>query len=312
MSQTIQKAPGKIILFGEHAVVHGQPAIAVPIPQRYATVSIQAQISEPHEIRFLAPDIHFNQALPDIPQDHPFRLITELVKQHGHIHHLPAMRIHIQSTIPVASGLGSGAAVSVALAKALCVFLGLSFSDQDISDIAFEAEKCYHGNPSGIDNTVIAFQKAILFQRGKPIQWLSIAKPFDILIVNSAEQKSTKLMVDLVNRSLQNLPQVVKPIIEQIGRLTIQARSALETGDIARIGALMLENHDCLQQLGVSTTTLDLLVHIAMQNGALGAKLSGAGGGGNMIILADTGTLLPIQNALIQAGFKNFIHSTIQ
>ncbi|MBI9048269.1 MAG: mevalonate kinase [Anaerolineaceae bacterium] len=311
MAHTIQKAPGKIILFGEHAVVYGQPAIAVPIPQRFATVTIEPIIRGDHPTHIIAPDIDLDQHLSDLPDNHPFVLICKLVKDHGNLHHLPAMNIQISSTLPVASGLGSGAAVSVALARALCTFLGVSHSNADISGMAYEVEKIHHGNPSGIDNTVIAFQKGILFQKQHPIQWLSLEHELDFLIVNSGEKKSTKIMVDMVAEQLQNSPERYQSIIEQIGSLTLQAKSDLESADIPELGKAMHQNHLLLQQLGVSTPTLDKLVEIAMKNGAAGAKLSGAGGGGNMLILPNTEKIYSVQNALLHAGFTNIIQVSI-
>ena len=312
MAQTIQKAPGKVILFGEHAVVYGQPAIAVPIPQRYATVTIEPIIHGNEPIQIIAPDIGINLPLSSVSKDLPFSLICDLVKEHGKLHHLPAMKIHIHSTIPVAAGLGSGAAVSVAMARALCTFLGVEHSDADISAIAYEAEKVLHGNPSGIDNTVIAYQKGILYQKKQPIQWLSILEPIYLLIVNSGKQKSTKTMVDLVAQRVSENPVQMHQKIEQIGQLTLQAKDNLAKGNHEALGKTMLDNHQLLTELGVSTRALDQLVDIAIHHNAYGAKLSGAGGGGNMIILASKENISNIEEAIIQAGYPNTIQAIIQ
>jgi mevalonate kinase len=312
MPPSIQKAPGKIILFGEHAVVYGQPAIAVPLLDRQASVTIQPLITNQPVIQIDASDINLQADLASLEQDHPFAVITRLIQNKKNLDHLPAIRIIIRSTIPVASGLGSGAAVSVALTKALLAYLGFPLSPQEISEIAYEAEKHYHGNPSGIDNTVIAYQKGILFQRGKEPQWLTIGKPMTLLIVNSTEQKSTKTMVDLVRQRLENDPDSIQPLIEQIGNLTLQAYTALENGDANLTGTLMTENHHLLQQLGVSTPTLDRLVSIAIQNGALGAKLSGAGGGGNMIALVIASEANRVKSAFESQGFSQVIETILR
>ena len=312
MAQTIQKAPGKIILFGEHAVVFGQPAIAVPIPQRYATVAIEPIIRGDEPTRIIAPDIDLNLPLSEVSEDLPFALICELVKEHGKLHHLPAMKIHIHSTIPVASGLGSGAAVSVAMARALCTFLGVKHDDAEISSIAFEAEKVLHGNPSGIDNTVIAYQKGILYQKEHAMQWLTIKEPIHLLIVNSGEQKSTKTMVDLVATRISENPDEMQQKIEQIGLITLHAKEILSQGNLVALGTAMMENHQLLKDLGVSTPALDQLVALANQHNAYGAKLSGAGGGGNMIILASKDNISNIEESVIQAGYPNTIQAIIQ
>jgi mevalonate kinase len=312
MPRTIQKAPGKIILFGEHAVVYGQPAIAVPIPQRYATATIEPIIRGDEPTRIIAPDIQMDIPIDDLPYEHPFVQITKLVKDLGKLHHLPAMKIHIHSTIPVSSGLGSGAAVSVALARALCTFLGIEHTNADISAMAYEAEKYHHGNPSGIDNTVIAYSRGIFYQREQPIKWITIGRPIDLLIVNSGEQKSTRIMVNQVAEKVAVNPEYYNQIILNVGSLVIQAKKILESGDIETLGKLMLKNHQYLQELHVSTSTLDQLVMLAMNAGAFGAKLSGAGGGGNMIILADHEQIPDIEHMIHQAGFSNTIHATIQ
>jgi mevalonate kinase len=312
MAQIIQKAPGKIILFGEHAVVYGKPAIAVPIMQCYTTVTIQPLIHQHNIVQIQAPDIGLNCPLAELEPEHPFALIISMVRQLGKLHHLPAMQIHIHSRLPVAAGLGSGASVSVALAKALCAFFSIPFTDQEISDIAFEAEKQYHGTPSGIDNTVIAFERGIFFQREKPVEWLKIAQPNHILIVNSGEEKSTKGMVERVREQFNHSPQLIQPLLDQIGEIAVQARSALEIGNPPKLGSLMVQNHQLLQALGVSTPGLDRMVQLAMENGALGAKLSGAGGGGNMIILMHSATTAALTQTFAQAGYTRQIQTIIQ
>lgn len=312
MAQIIQKAPGKIILFGEHAVVYGKPAIAVPIMQCYTTVTIQPLIHEHNIVQIQAPDIGLNCPLSDLDPEHPFAIIISLVAMLGSLQHLPGMQIHIHSMLPVAAGLGSGASVSVALAKALCSFFSIPFTNQDISDIAFEAEKRYHGTPSGIDNTVIAFERGIFFQREKPVEWLNIAQPTHLLIVNSGQEKSTKGMVERVRERFNQSPQLIQPILDQIGEIAVQARSYLKLGNAPLLGSLMVRNHRLLQELGVSTRGLDRMVELAMENGALGAKLSGAGGGGNMIILMDPATAPRLNQIFTQTGYNNPIQTTIQ
>ena len=312
MPPTLQKAPGKVILFGEHAVVFGQPAIAVPLLDRQASVSIQPLISTPATVHFSAPDIDFEADLQSMQETHPFAIIADQIKQRKQLSHFPGMRITIRSTIPVASGLGSGAAVSVALAKAILSYLGFSYTTEEISDIAFHAEKAHHGTPSGIDNTVIAYQKGIIFQREKPVQWLNVGSPMHLLIVNSKIKKSTRSMVDSVREQVENKPDIFLPFIEQIGKVVLQAKPLLESGHVQELGSLMTENHGLLRQLGVSTQTLDEMVQLALDSGAFGAKLSGAGGGGNMIALVDKQLALQLETAFHSAGYPETIHTIIR
>ena len=178
--------------------------------------------------------------------------------------------------------------------------------------MAFEAEKVLHGNPSGIDNTVIAYQRGILYQKEHPIQWLTIKDPIHILIVNSGKQKSTKTMVDLVAKQMSDHPIETQQIIKHIGQLTLHAKEYLSNGNLPELGKTMVENHQLLQELGVSTSPLDQLVELAIQHNAYGAKLSGAGGGGNMIILASQDNILNIEEAVNQAGYTSTIQAIIQ
>ncbi len=175
-------APGKIILFGEHAVVYGEPAIAVPVSSVQTRASVNAVIGgSSGEIQIDAPDISLSAAVMELDPDHPLRAAVMAVLGDKDPGEMPACNIRISSSIPVASGLGSGAAVSAALIRALSAFLGQRLTDEQVSQLTFEVEKIHHGTPSGIDNTVIAHQKPIYYLKGEPFQFLSIGKPFSIL-----------------------------------------------------------------------------------------------------------------------------------
>jgi mevalonate kinase len=300
-------APGKSILFGEHAAVYSRPALAIPIAQVRAHVTIRPRIGA-NQTLLSAPNIGLEAELDQLPDDSPLALAVRLTLNAAGIAHPPAMHLHITSTIPRAAGLGSSAAVSIAIIRAVAGFLGLSLSTAQISDLAYQVEKVQHGNPSGVDNTVIAFEQPIYFLKGQPFQLLHVAEPFTLVIADSGISSSTAAVVGDVRHAWQQNPTRFEALFDAIGHITDQARIILQEGNPARLGPLMDENHALLQQMTVSCPELDLLVSKARQAGALGAKLSGGGRGGNLIALAPPDQAEAIAQALIEAGA---VHSLI-
>src|ERR1051325_312966 len=150
---TKSSAPGKIILFGEHAVVYGRPALAVPVTQVHADVELQD--SPRQGIWIEAPDVDLRAELNRLASDHPIASVIHNFLFLSRISRYPNLEVSISSSIPVASGLGSGAAVTVALTRALSSHLHYPMSDEELNVFAFEIEKLHHGTPSGIDNTVV-------------------------------------------------------------------------------------------------------------------------------------------------------------
>jgi mevalonate kinase len=304
-------SPGKIILFGEHAVVYGEPAIAVPISSVQTRAIVNAVIGgSSGEIQIDAPDISLSAAVMELDPNHPLRAAVVAVVGNKDPGEIPACKIQISSTIPAASGLGSGAAVSTALIRAFSAFLGQRLTDEQVSHLTFEVEKIHHGTPSGIDNTVIAHQKPIYYLKGEPFQFLSIGTPFSILIAGSGIPGQTKEAVQQVRQNWINDPDRYDSLFKSIGEISKMAKELIDTGSLADLGPLMDENHILLQQLGVSTPELDLLVDTARKAGALGAKLSGGGLGGNIIALVDEG-IDQITKALTKSGAIYILNSLI-
>lgn len=310
-------APGKIILFGEHAVVYSRPALAVPVTQVHADVEVLD--SPRHGIWIHAPGIDLHAELNTLPVDHPIgSVILKLFQLFG-ISQTPNLEINILSTIPVASGLGSGAAVSVALIRALSLVLskveGSFFfhplTDEQVNDFVFEIEKLHHGTPSGIDNTVITYAKPVYFIKGQPIETFKTGKPFTIVIGDTGLPALTKESVGDVRLLWLKDRTKYEQIFDEIGEISLIARRSIESGKPELLGELMDHNHLLLQELTVSSPELDQLVIAAREAGALGAKLSGGGRGGNMIALIDQAKAESVAGALISAGAKRTIITEI-
>ncbi len=305
-------APAKIILFGEHAVVYGQPAIAVPLSSLRARATVQVNTPRGQGLRIIAADL--NPAQPvEIEMDdegNALAVTARLVLQDLQTAP-PDITIAVHSQIPIASGLGSGAAVSTALARALSAAVNKPIDVARLNALVFEAEKIHHGTPSGIDNTVIVYEQPVYFVRNQPIQTIAIGRPFSLLIANTGRPASTRIAVGDVRKLYEANPESVQAVFESIGALVGQARSAIESGQPAHLGPLMCQNHKLLQQLTVSSPELDTLVAAALDAGALGAKLSGGGRGGNMIALVETETLPTVHAALLEAGAVSVIATSV-
>src|SRR5512140_3149031 len=201
------KAPGKAILFGEHAVVYGRPAIAVPVVQVQARATVTPDLRAPQgRVWIEAPDVGLDCALQDLPASSPFILLVEVVRRSLAMDHFPSLRLHIQSSIPVAAGLGSGAAVSVASIRALAAFCGRSLPDAEVSALAYQVEQKYHGTPSGIDNTVITYAQPVYFVRGQPFELLRVGRPFQLLIGDCGVASPTAAAVGGVRQRWQADP----------------------------------------------------------------------------------------------------------
>lgn len=301
-------APAKIILFGEHAVVYGQPAIAIPVFDVRAHAEIQADPTlKTSQIQARDLNIEFSLAEKNPPEKikhiiHAIQLVTDKLS-------LPnlsnAWRLDIWSQIPVARGMGSSAAISIVLIKILHQFYHSKLAQSTLLDLSFELEKYHHGRPSGIDNTVIALEKPILFQRGKEIQIINPQEFHFVIGDTGVGKKTSQVVAEVAERHQINEARYDK-IFESIGVVAIHGLNTLAAGDANRLGQLMNQNQRLLTEIGVSSPELDKLIKIALESGALGAKLCGAGQGGCMVALAATRQQArAIAHALTEGGAVN-------
>lgn len=304
-------APAKIILFGEHAVVHGVPALAAPVSTLRATAF--AEPAQPgYGIRLETPSF-----IAEIPADININTVddalalTILLTLKALAMPYPDLVIRLDSTIPIASGMGSGAAVSTALARALCAHFGITMPPSELNAIIYEVEKLHHGTPSGIDNTVIVYETPVLFRRGHVPEPLQLGAPLSLLIGDTGHPSSTKLAVEGVWALRAAEPERTQSQFARIGQIIEAARQYMQAGEVEAIGHLMNENHIVLRELTVSSVELDHLVQAALDAGTLGAKLSGGGRGGIMIALVTPETQAQVKSALMAAGAVNVYATTI-
>lgn len=305
-------APGKIILFGEHAVVYGQPAIAVPVSQVKARAMITPDIAgSSGSVKITAPDIDLDSSLDLLPLDDAIAKAVSGTLAKLEIIDPPAFNLRVTSSIPLAAGLGSGAAVSVAVIRAVAGYLGGSLSDEQISEIAFEVEKIHHGTPSGIDNTVIVYETPVYFVKEQQFELFDLSISFSLVIADTGVKSSTADTVGAVRAAWVEEPNKYDQIFGEIGEVSRLARKKINDGNLSELGELMNQNHNLLAELEVSSPELETLVSAARNAGCFGAKLSGGGRGGNMIALVEEKQAEVVETALLAAGAVNTLFTTV-
>lgn len=308
---TVAYAPGKVILLGEHAVVYGRPAIAVPVTEVQAQARVEAGAVGQGTV-ILATDLARQVLLREVTDDDPLARIVRSTLAAIKRERDPDLTITVTSTVPIARGMGSGAAVSTAIVRALAQHFKQWLPSRAISELVYQTEVLHHGTPSGIDNTVVAFEKPIYFVRDRGWEVFWVGTPFLLAIADTGIKSSTKEVVGDLRRRYEAEPDRYNLLFEGVEQVVRAARSAIEQGRPEALGNLMNENHVLLQDLGVSCPELDRLVVAAQEGGALGAKLSGAGWGGNMIALVTEGTVGRVDMMLRLAGASRVMVTKVQ
>ncbi|MCZ6529188.1 MAG: mevalonate kinase [Chloroflexi bacterium] len=304
---TKASAPGKVILLGEHAAVYGRPALAAPVQ----AVRAHAEVLPLDEdrVKVEAHEVGVDTYLDEMPDTHPLgkaiRLSIKEAQASG------GFQVSVASDIPPASGLGSSAAVSVAIIRAVCEHFEHELGADRVAQMAFEVEMLHHGDPSGIDNTVVAFEIPVLFVKGEEPRPLGVTGRFQFVIGDTGEPSPTKELVTMLRGRWAGDTEFVDALFDSIGELTNQAAACIGRGEIGNLGPLMNHDQTLLETLGVSSPSLDRLIRAARDAGALGAKLSGAGGGGIMIALVDDSSLEAVDTALREAGAVRTIQTEI-
>ncbi len=293
---------GKIILFGEHAVVYGSRAIAAPVPY-----SVRARIVDDDDgVWLVVPRWGVEHRLrADPAKQMSFEIPAALILQELGLADR-SMRIEVFSEIPRAMGLGGSAAVAVAIIRAMDRHFELGLSDEAVNQLAYQSECIAHGTPSGIDNTVATYGQPLVYRKGDTPEFraLDLPQPITFVIGMTGVEGLTAKTVARVREGRQRNRDVYDTMFKGIDAVAGQAVEALKKYDLERLGELMNVNQGLLNGIQVSSWELEELIQIARENGALGAKLTGGGGGGSMIALApdNAGTVIQaMQNAGYQA-----------
>ncbi len=294
---------GKAILFNEHFVVYGIPSIVTAIG-KYTVAKIKPY-DQPKLILEDNRDATPNYKEEKIDQQNDS--INRILKKMGIDTSKNGIKITLNGNLYAASGIGASAASCVAIGRALSDYYNLNLSDDEINDISYEGEKGYHGTPSGVDNTASTYGGLIWFQKGENniIEKIPMSNPIEIVIGDTGKVANTAAAVAGVRERKEKNPEKYKEIFDRTENIAYLAKRALREGDYKEVGKLMNENHKLLQQIEVSSDELDFLVEIARENGALGAKLTGGGLGGNMLALTPFKELQEqVANAIEKEGFQ--------
>ena len=293
---------GKVILLGEHAVVYGRPAIAAPVP-----VAARATVldSDTGEVEFFCPRWGVEYTLHKNPLKRSSfeRPLGALLERFDLLDR--SMRIEVFPKVPRAMGLGGSAAVAVAIARAISSHYQLNLKDDQINEIAYEFEKVAHSEPSGIDNTVATYGKLLKYNReAEPrFETMQCPKPIPLVIGISGIESLTARMVAQVRNGWKSNPKPYERVFDEIGRLTAEACDAIAAYDLPALGSLMNFCQGQLNALQVSSWELEEMIQIARSSGALGAKLTGAGGGGSIIALCPDNQA-EVVSALQDSGYQ--------
>lgn len=285
------RAPGKLILSGEQFVVLGAPAISMAI-NLYSNITVRhsqtpgIEISADIPLNLVpdadkSPSASANQALLE-----PLRLAADAT-----LDQLRAkdrnVRVEAACEIPIGAGLGSSASTTVATISAMAKFRKTILDRNDIFQLAFVSENYLHGKPSGVDQATCTYGGIIQFEKPAKIKPVKIKKPPTILVCDSGVHRSTKTLVGSVVKRSSVETERFQAHLEEVSEISAGVVKAMKNEDNVELGSLMNRNHELLRQIGVSTPMLDHLVEEAKRVGALGAKLTGAGGGGCVIVLCD-------------------------
>ncbi|MBG9983185.1 mevalonate kinase [Aerococcaceae bacterium DSM 111020] len=296
------QAHSKIILMGEHAVVYGVPAIALPFTAASTKVIVQ---KNNHSVSYFESE-YFTGTAAEMPDE--MNNLKQVIQLTLDSFALPKEPLHykVTSNIPVKRGMGSSAAVSVALVRAITDYYQVHLSDYQLKMIVNQAEIIAHETTSGIDTLMASSHRPVMYQKSEPPVPFDINLKAFLIVADSGIEGQTKIAVGKVRQLYEQRPSMVKDALKSIERFVKLGYQAIKQQDTNELGRLLTYNHYYLNQLGISDPKLDHIIRAAWYAGALGAKLTGGGLGGCAIALAETQTIAQtIADAMKQAGAQN-------
>lgn len=304
------RAAGKVILLGEHAVVYGVPAIAVGI-DRGAWAKVLGPAPGASTLFARGWNIRVTESEADeVPLARALRDVLAVTRAALPEGALPsAVEVEAETDLPPGGGLGCSAALGVAVARAL----DPKAPPEVIAERVMAWERVFHGNPSGIDGAVAAMGGCVLFKRGVGITRVDLGAPLRLCVGHSGQASSTKSMVEAVARLRERRPEIAQKTFDAIDTLVRNAKLALAAGDVTAVGQLLDLNQMLLSGLFVSTPEIEQMCGTARGAGALGAKLTGAGGGGCVVALVPSSEVEErVLAAWKQDGFEGFAATVAQ
>ncbi|GKS80382.1 mevalonate kinase [Ligilactobacillus pabuli] len=293
----------KIILIGEHSVVYGQPAIALPL----TTIQAEARLSFRKDHQQLLRSSYFDGPLEDLPsQMAGLGHLIKTILQQEHQEQV-GFTLTIESHLPAERGMGSSAAVAIAIIRCLYDAFHLNLTHSQTLRLADISETDTHKNPSGLDAATAASDNPIWLIRGHEPSPLPINMDAYLLICDSGIKGQTSKAIQLVKSHLAQSPVATQKHLSGLGQLTLQVREQLAQNDVVGLGQSLNQAQQHLKAIGVSTPGLDHLIQLAVQNGALGSKLTGGGCGGCFINLAPNRTVAEKLATILQEhGITNY------
>lgn len=287
---------GKVILFGEHFVVHGAPAIAGGIANRAI-------------VRIKRAD---NNSIVTKQKVVPEYSIAGINSVLGSLGVTEKYEVHLEGDLPTYGGLGSSAAFCVGLVRAVAKENGVKLNEDEVNKHAYNGEKAFHGNPSGVDNTIATHRGVVEFRRGttpaeSKFEFITLKTPMHLAVSFSGEYSATAKMVAKVQQFKDDNQEEFAQLVDEYLEIFALGKKAIETGNIEEVGRLMNANQALLKELGVSYEHNEKINAIALRAGAFGAKVTGGGGGGCCIALAESNDHAEkIAELIRQAGFESF------
>ncbi len=275
---------GKVILLGEHSVVHGRPALALSVG-RGAEVTAAPSDGEQTTLH-IAP---WNVEVDSGPEPNEGReaLQQALRVARGFYDDDREFALSAIMRLPSGAGMGSSAALGVAVLRAMDEARGLTRPEPEIFERSLSWERVFHGNPSGVDNAMATYGGVALFKKGQALTRIVPRHPIKLVVAYSGSSSSTKAMVDWVAHQYEREPERIGQQFDAVAAIVTNGKLALEQGDLKGLGQLMTMNQRLLAGLMLSTSALEEMIAAALAAGALGAKVTGAGGGGCMIALVE-------------------------
>lgn len=285
-------APGKIILFGEHVVVYKRPAIALAINK---TVDTILRPRDDNKIVIVVPSINLNHVLEitdgkiDYSRkklsvlDYIYEVFSQFNIQQG-------FDLIININLPLGAGLGSSAAVTVSTIAVIAKFTNVDLSKKEIAKMAHNIEINVQKVASPIDTALSTYGGFIYLDTDSNVNKITTDINLELIVAYTQKRGNTGLLVDSVKKEYEKYPQILENIFNTVEILTNQAKSALENQDKTLIGDLMNINQGLLDSIGVNTIELSDMIYVARNEGAYGAKLTGSGGGGSIVVYAPKNT----------------------